>query len=160
MMHNKKVVIIGSAIVALAVVIVLLAVLMPRVLEKDDMRDLLREAVAPGAQYVYVTDPQYQNDDPIAPKGREAKLTGEALAAVQGALVDLSEHFSFEKSDQALAGMDLHLTVRTQDGKTLKIYFAKTHFYWCEYSTYHYFTPCDEVAYAALLQQLRDAVKG
>ena len=157
-MVGKKTVWIGCLIIALAAVIVVMAVLMPRLLKKDDMRDLLQVAIRTDAQYVYLNDPQFVHEDVLSEKGKEVKLTGETLSAVRSQLDTLSDHFSFRESKEGIAGFDLHLLVKTADGKTVKIYFTDTCFYWCEYSTYHYFAPKDEEAYAALLQQLRTCI--
>ena len=152
---GKKTVVIGSLIIALALVIVLGAALMPRLLKKDEMHDLLELAIASDAQYVYLNDPSYENEGLAAAQGKEVKLVGEELEYVRAQLAELSEHFSYGESNKTLSGFDLHLLVKTSAGKTLKIYFNDTHFYWCEYDTYHYFTPRDGAGYAAFLQQLR-----
>lgn len=157
-MIGKKTVWIGCLIIALAAAIVVVAILMPRLLKKDDMRDLLQAAISTDAQYVYLNDPQYVHEDVLSERGKEVKLTGEMLTSVRSQLGAMSDHFSFRESKEGIAGFDLHLLVKTADGKTVKIYFTDECFYWCEYDTYHYFAPKDEAAYVALLQQLRACI--
>ena len=128
---SVKVAVIGGIIVALAVVLVLCVILIPRASRKRDMKELLLQASAADAQRVVLVDPSPAGDSPYDGSSSEVLLTGEALAAVQQGLADLLEDgFRYEGEAEASLHWDIFLRVKTADGSVVQLYFTEGGFYY------------------------------
>ena len=159
-MKKRKTTLVGIALVALAVLIILASVFLPRLGAKRDMKERLEAAASPTVQYVAVLDPHHQNQGLLAGNGKEVLLQGEALQNVQRLLLQLSAQMRFSKTTKEMAaGIDLRITVKGADGSTTLLYFEKDRFYFIEGERVHYFTPKDTQAYEALLQALYAALQ-
>ena len=158
MVKGKLHIIVGVGLILLAVLIVLGVIFLPRMAAKSDMRELLEKA-AVRSEYVMVVDPTFVHEGIMAGEGREARLEGEALAAVQGALAVLAEDFSYEKKEGTFSGgLGMHLLVKGTEGEILQIYFTKEHFYATLKGARYYFTADDAEAYKTLYENLLSAL--
>jgi hypothetical protein len=154
-MQNKKTVLIGIGIIALAIAIVLAVIFVPRALYKSQMKTVLERACELDAQYVCLSDPRYDSGSVFVGNGKEIVLQGDALAQTLEALGALSQSFSYAKSEKGIFGMDLTLRVKCADGETVHVYFTDTQFYFCSGDAAHRFAAKDAAAYSAFLTMLR-----
>ena len=160
MQKKSKVTLIGCAIIAVTLILILCAVFLPRLSAKRDMKALLAATLSPDSSHMTYTDPNYENEGFLAGEGREAQLTGETLAAVHEALAVLSEDFSFEKREKELmSGLDRRLWVKTAQGENVQIYFTDTVFYFIDGEITYYFTPKSTENYVALLDAMQGALQ-
>ena len=149
---------IGVGALALAVLIVLGVIFLPRLAAKSDMREVLLLAADKQAQYVRLVDPTFKHEGILGGEGRETVLTGEILDSTRAALSSLAEDFSYKGKDNALAGaFALHLLIKTADGEIVKLYLNESSFYAELGGSVCFFPPDDAHAFAALYGALQAA---
>lgn len=154
-MKNKKTVLIGIGIIALALAIVLSVILVPRALYKAQMKTVLERACEVDSQYVCLSDPRYDSGSVFVGNGKEIVLQGEALTQTVEELGALAQSFSYVKSEKGIFGMDLTLRVKCADGETVRVYFTDTQFYFCSGDAARRFVAKDTAAYQTFLTMLR-----
>lgn len=153
-MKNKKVVLIGTAILFAAVAIVLAAVLLPATMSKRDMNKILRSV--PQATRVSVGAPHFDTGDVLGNKGKEILLEGDALASVQAEILALTESgYRYGGEEKGLAGgKDVNVKIRTAEGDVFYVWFSESRFYYTENGRCIFFDPEDREAYRALYEKL------
>ena len=153
-MKNKKTVLIGTGILLVAVVIILLATLLPAATRKRDVDQIL--GAVPTASRISLGDPDFDTGDVLGNKGKEILLEGESLASVQAQIAALVEGgYRYDGDEKALAGgLDLNLKVRTAEGEIFYLWFSESRFYYTENGRCIYFEPKDGSAYVALYAAL------
>ena len=158
-MKNKKVYLIGSAIVALAVVIVALCILVPMASHRSQLKKLLAKLEAP--ERVTLGDPLFETGDILGNKGKEILLEGEARDAVLAYLRGLgASGYRTDGTERMSAGsLDLVIKVKTAEGEILHLWFDEDGFYYMEGIVAVLFEAEDEEAYEAFYGSLHRLLK-
>ena len=153
-MKNKKVVLIGTAILLAAVAIILAAVLLPATMSKRDMNKILRSV--PQATRISVGDPHFDTGDVLGNRGKEILPEGDALASVQAklsALADSGYRYGGDEKN-TVGGLGLNVKIRSAEGEIFYLWLTESRFYYTENGRSVYFEPKDEAAYADLYKEL------
>jgi hypothetical protein len=158
-MKNKKIYLIGGGIVALAVLIVLLAVLMPNAIHKVKMEEMLDGAMS--SVQLSVRDPLFETGDVLGNRGKELLLSDEDLLLVKTELKQISEGGYRGAGVRKMPGgtMAMSLKARTDTNETLILYFEETRFYYVEKENAMLFEAKDEPVYQAFYRKLQDCLK-
>lgn len=158
---NKKIVIVGCCILAVAVLIVLGIVFIPDLVQESNMEDHLIALAAEDAQSVVLIDPLPVGGNLLTDSAVQLELTGEALALVRSGLAELAEQ-GFDAAGEITQKNlnDLVLRVRTADGRVLQLYLSvgKFYYYADSLTVAISFTPKDTAAYSAFYQSLEALV--
>lgn len=123
-----RVPVIGALILLLAVLVVLGAVFLPEIKQKNRMKKTLNAFLAADAEYVLVSDPRYDTGDLLGNDGKEVRLDGEKTLAVREAVQSvLDAGLSFSEVREAPAGsFDTRVFVRDREGGTVQFFVTET----------------------------------
>ena len=154
-MRNKKIYLVGTGVIVLAVLIVLLCVILPMTVHKNKMGSLL-EAMA-SSKRISVGDPLFETGDILGNKGKEILLEGESLSEITAMLKELLRQGYRTNSTQKMSGGTLNMSVkaRTDTNEVIILYFEETRFYYMDKETAVLFEAKDEAAYQVLFQKLK-----
>lgn len=157
-MKNKKIYLIGGGIIALAVLIVLLATLMPVVVHKNKMEKMLN-AVATSVQ-LSVRDPLFEAGDVLGNRGKGVLLSGESLLEVETILKQLSASGYRTAGTKKMPGgtMAMNLKALTDTNETVILYFEEARFYYMDKEIAIFFEAKDESVYQVLYQELKSCL--
>ncbi|MBQ8358081.1 MAG: hypothetical protein IJX39_09800 [Clostridia bacterium] len=156
MKKNWKIYVIGSSLIALALIIVLLAVFLPKIVHRSEMKDLFESILAPDPAFVTVGDPLYNTGDALGNRGKEVILEGETRTEVLDLIAALSEGgYRIAAEEKKTSGAwDLSLRVRSATGETLYLYFTESTFYYMNDTLAVHFEPKDAALYATLYEKM------
>jgi hypothetical protein len=158
-MKNKKTYLIGGGIIALAVLIVLLAVLLPTAIHKNKMEKLL--GAASSSVQLSVRDPLFETGDILGNRGKEVLVSGERLTELQTSLKGLSEAGFRAQGVQKMPGgaMVMNVKALTETGEIVILYFEEERFYYMDDGSAISFEAKDRTTYQAIYQLLTDCLK-
>ena len=158
-MKNKKTYLIGGGIIALAVLIVLLAILLPAAIHKNNMEKLL--GAASSAVQLSVRDPLFEMGDVLGNRGKEVLVSGERLRELQTSLKGLSEVGLRAQGVQKMSGgaMVMNVKALTETGEIVILYFEEERFYYMDDGSAILFEAKDGAVYQAIYQLLTDCLK-
>ncbi|MBE6703339.1 MAG: hypothetical protein E7585_08035 [Ruminococcaceae bacterium] len=155
MPSNRKIYLIGSLLILLAVLIVLLSVFLPRAVKKSDMKELLRKTQE--GTLMALMDPLYQTEEFLGNRGKEVLLS-EAETQELKTLLAVVAHSGYRFVGQTVkfgGGMDMRLQVRIGEVETVYLWFDAAAFYCMRGELAIRFSAKDTDAYAALYGKMR-----
>ena len=118
-----RVPLICAVILLAAVALVLGAVFLPEVRQKNKMKKTLNAFLNTDAVYVLVSDPLYDTGDLLGNDGREVRLTDAQLAEARGAVrAVLDAGLSFAEARQAPAGAFDYRVFLRGEGETVQFF--------------------------------------
>lgn len=158
--ENRTVILVGVGILLLAALIVVLAVLVPRIRYKSEMNARIERMLRPEPVYITLSDPLFDTGDLLGRDGKEIAIEGQAREELVTRLRGLyGSGVSYAGRERAVAGAwDLRLLVRAADGETAQIWVSETRIYYVVDSMAVYFTAKDGAAHAALYTSLRTMI--
>lgn len=151
--------------ILLAVLIVLMAVFIPRALQKKEMRALLAEFASGEITYLLLCDPMYENQDLFGNRGKEIRLDEEQIAFVQARLdtIQSSKLSGARTQTMPVGSFDLQLILRKSDGSTARLYFPQGGVAYLDKTELYVFTDtegrCEDLRTKLAEWLLRDAAK-
>ena len=155
-MSNKKAIVIGISVLALAVCVVLLCVLAPMLGARKELKKAVSALCNEEAQYLLVGDPLYKTDDYLGNNGKEVLLDDTQAGAVRAHISAFSENCSYKEQQKLMLGAwDLYVLAKHADGTVTRVYFTSEQFYCTKGDAAMVFTPDDAEAYAAFYAVLK-----
>ena len=153
-MTNKKIYLIGTGVILLALLIVLLTVLLPITVHKNKMEALLEAAASPVR--LSVGDPLFETGDLFGNKGKEVLIEGERLRELTTVLKDLAVRGYRTKGTEKMKGgtMELNLKAQAASGEICILYFNKMYFYYMDGEKAVFFEAKDTAFYQEFYQKL------
>ena len=155
-MKKHKATLIGVGMILLALIIVLSAVLIPRIVQKNKMKEHLAKMMAEDVQIMIVEDPLFMKWDLLGNNGTEVVLEGEQFLDIRAklqAMIDGGYRVDYDEKRDTGA-WDMNLRVRTATGESLRLWIDEATFYMMEDTFALGFCPKDEAAYAALREAM------
>lgn len=157
---DKITIIVGCSIIAVALVIGLLMVFVPKWLREGDMEDLIERMTAPDPQSAVLVDLLPEGGSLLTDSAVQIELTGESLALVMSGLRELAEKGIDEDGETTERMLtDLVLRVRTSEGEFLQIGLGENRIYCYEGAVALLFTPDDPAAYGDFYRSLEALFK-
>ena len=155
-MSNKKAIIIGISVLALAACVVLLCVLAPMLGARKELKKAVSALCNEEAQYLLVGDPLYKTDDYLGNNGKEVLLDDTQAGAVRAHISAFFENCSYKEQQKlSLGAWDLYVLAKNADGTVTRVYFTDGQFYCTKGDAAMVFTPDNAEAYAAFYATLK-----
>lgn len=151
---NRRIVVIGCLLIALAVMLVLSLIFVPRIAQKSTMKKLLGESAAPDAKRVLLGDAVLENESPLGAGGAEVVLGDSELTAVRNGLNAILENGFGVVGESRELRWDIFLRTTAKTGSAVQIYFAKEHFYYYKDGTAFLFAAKDAALYSDFYAEL------
>ena len=157
MKGNRRIYLIGTALILLSVLIGLSALLIPRAVRKSDMKELLDKANK--ATLMAVMDPAYETGDLLGNRGKEVLLDDEERAELQRQLAAIRENgFRYKRLLTSFGSADLRVRMRIGEEETVYLWFTEQEFYYLKGESAVRFSAKDEAAHAALYAWLQGQI--
>ena len=138
---NPKPLIIGGAVVAVAVIAVVLALVLPGKMASSELEDILNGMAAVSGPDVVITD--MKADNPLYGGGEVSIGDDESASGLIEKLSTLSKGFIYDGKERSVGSFDIRFMVR--DGQdSWAIYVAKDKLYYEKGGARYIFVPGDE----------------